>query len=197
MDTDSTRERAGDDAATVLVVDDEPGLVEVYSHSLSTEYAVRTATGGEEALAAVDEAVDIVFLDRRMPDLPGDDVLERIRDRGLNARVVMVTAVQPDFDIVEMGFDAYLVKPVVSEDLLDTAERMLTRDDYADSVQELYALAEKRATLEAEKHDHELEHSSEFESLLAEMDRAQAHADDDLESIADGGFEEAFADISS
>ena len=78
---------------------------------------VRTAYGGEEALEKADEDVDLVFLDRQMPDMSGDDVLERVRERGLDCRVVMVTAVDPDFDIVEMPFDDYLTKPVMRDDV--------------------------------------------------------------------------------
>jgi len=82
---------------------------------VGADHEVRTAYSGEEALEKVDEDVDIVLLDRLLPDLPdlpGDEVLERVRERGLDCRVVMVTAVDPDFDIVELPVDEYIHKPV-------------------------------------------------------------------------------------
>jgi CheY-like chemotaxis protein len=63
------------DEGTVLVVDDEPQLAELYSMQLAEEYEVRTATGGPEALDLVDEEVDVALLDRRMPRMSGDELL--------------------------------------------------------------------------------------------------------------------------
>lgn len=178
------------DEATVLVVDDERDIADLYTTWLGMENEVRTAYGGEEALERVDEDVDIVFLDRQMPDYSGDEVLERIREQGLDCRVVMVTAVDPDFDIVEMGFDDYLTKPVMREDLDDAVETMLERDEYDETLQEYFALTEKKATLEAEKTPSELQESDQYQQLLdrvdeleQEADTAVAGFDDDFESL--------------
>ncbi len=91
-----------------------------------------------------------------MPGLSGDEVLEQIRDRDLNSRVVMVTAVKPDFDIIDMGFDDYLVKPVSKDDLYTTVEGMLSRIEYDNQMQEYFSLVSKKAVLEAEKDEAEL-----------------------------------------
>ncbi|OYR71882.1 DNA-binding protein, partial [Halorubrum sp. E3] len=50
----------GTPEATVLAVDDEPDLAELYRVYLDSAYDVRIATGGEEALDAMDDAVDVV-----------------------------------------------------------------------------------------------------------------------------------------
>ena len=114
----------------VLVVEDEPDLADLYATWLSESYRVRTAYGGHEAIEKLGSEVDVMLLDRRMPDLPGDEVLEVVRDRGLDCRVAMVTAVEPDFDIVAMGFDDYLVKPVSREDLQETVSNLVVRNEY-------------------------------------------------------------------
>ena len=101
-----------DAQATVLVVDDNRAVADTYAAFLDGEYAVRTAYGGEAALEALDASVDVMLLDRRMPDRSGDEVLAETNSRALDPRVVMLTAVDPDFDIVDMPFDAYVVKPV-------------------------------------------------------------------------------------
>ncbi len=85
-------------------------------------YDVRRAYEGHEALELLDGEVNIVLLDRRMPGLSGDEVLSELRRRELHSRVVMVTAVKPDFDIIDMGFDDYLVKPVSKDDLFTTVQ---------------------------------------------------------------------------
>jgi DNA-binding response OmpR family regulator len=179
-----------DEELTVLVVDDETDIADLYTTWLGMSYSVRTAYGGEEALDEVDEAVDIVFLDRQMPDYSGDEVLERIRDRGLDCRVVMVTAVDPDFDIVSMEFDDYLTKPVMREDLEESVGTMRERDDYDETLQEYFALTSKKATLEAEKTPSELQDNEEYqemvdrvEELEDEADMAVSGFDDDYDSL--------------
>jgi len=178
------------DQTTILVVDDEADIADLYTTWLEMEQDVRTAYGGEEALEKVDDEVDIVFLDRQMPDYSGDEVLERIRERGLDCRVVMVTAVDPDFDIVSMEFDDYLTKPVMRDDLDEAVGSMLERDEYNETLQEYFALTSKKATLEAEKTPSELQESSEYqemvdrvEELEAEADTAVSSFDDDFDSL--------------
>ena len=92
---------------TVLVVEDEPDIAALYSGFLEERYDVTVAETATEAVDRVDAAVDVVLLDRRLPDGSGDDVLEHIRESGYDCRVAMVTAVEPDFDIIDMGFDLY------------------------------------------------------------------------------------------
>ena len=154
---------------TVLVVEDQERLADLYETWLATEYEVRTAHTAAEAEELLDGEIDIGLLDRRLPDGSGDDVLEMIRDAGIDARVAMVTAVDPDFDILEMGFDDYIVKPVTERDLHDIAEQLLERDQYSGDLKRYYALASKRATLESEKSADELDASTEYEELLKEF----------------------------
>jgi DNA-binding response OmpR family regulator len=171
----------------ILVVDDERDIADLYTTWLSMDHEVQTAYGGEEALDKVDEDIDIVFLDRQMPDYSGDEVLEIIRDRGIDCRVVMVTAVDPDFDIVSMEFDDYLTKPVMREDLDEAVESMRERDDYNETLQEYYALTSKKATLEAEKTPSELQNSEEYQEMVDRVEELEEEAD-----MAVSGFDDDF-----
>lgn len=116
------------DNPTVLLADDEPALAEGHAAQLPDDYEVRTAYDGQEALDALDEDVDVAVLDRRMPKLTGDDVLDAIRDQDYDCRVLMLTGVEPSEDIVEMGFDEYLVKPVGGDEFRETVARLHDRD---------------------------------------------------------------------
>ncbi len=165
------------DEPTILVVEDDEELADVYAGWLADSFAVRTAYDGHEALTRLDETVDVVFLDRRMPDISGDRVLEIARDEGYRCRVVMLTAVDPDFDIIEMGFDEYLNKPVTRQELEETAERMLQRRTYDEKVTEYISLVSKRASLEAEKSPEELDESEEFARLEDRMAELEAVID--------------------
>jgi len=191
-----TTPNSNSDGATVLVVDDEQDIADLYSTWLEEEYEVRTAYGPHEALEKADEALDVVFLDRQMPKMTGDDVLGELRDRELDCRVVMVTAVDPDFDIVDMPFDDYLTKPVMLDDLRDAAERMRTRETYDEQMQDFFAKASKKATLEAEKDYVELQEHEEYEQLDSEVQELRQEADqavDDLSEAED--FETLFAEL--
>jgi len=184
------------DEATVLVVDDERDIADLYSAWLEESYAVRTAYGAREALDQADEAVDVVLLDRQMPEMTGDEVLEEVRDRELDCRVVMVTAVDPDFDIVDMPFDDYLTKPVMLEELRDAVERMRTREDYDEKMQDFFALSAKKATLEAQKDPVELRNNEEYEQLDREVERLRREADDTVAEIGESDdFEAMFQEF--
>jgi DNA-binding response OmpR family regulator len=181
--------------ATVLVVDDEPDVADAYAAQLEDDYIVSTAYGGEQALDKIDASVDIVLLDRRMPEISGDEVLTRIRDRGLNIRVAMVTAVDPDFDIIEMPFDDYVIKPVSREDLFETIERLLTCSEYEERLRRYYALTAKHATLLANKPESELSESSRFEQLETEMHEMRDSLDETIAKFDDDDFAAAFRDL--
>jgi CheY-like chemotaxis protein len=156
--------------ATVLIVDDERPITDAYAQWLEGEYAVRSANSGREALEQLDESIDIVLLDRRMPGMSGEEVLDVINDRGLDCRVVLVTAVEPDFDILDLGLDAYLEKPVSEPDeLLGTVERLLRRSTYDSQMREFLSLASKKAALETKKSPAELDASPEYDSLQREL----------------------------
>ncbi len=176
------------DQPTVLVVEDERALIELYVRWLGDDYDVRTAEGGEEALERFDGDVDVVLLDRLMPGMSGDEVLEAVREQDTDCKVAMVTAVEPDFDVVTMGFDDYLTKPVEQETLLETINRLLSRTEYADLEQELYALVSKRAALEASKPAEELDESEEFADLEARIAEIRAQLDETLSDVQDDEF---------
>ncbi|WP_299335636.1 response regulator [Haloplanus sp.] len=180
---------------TILVVDDERDLADLYEVWLSEEYRVRTAYGGEEALDVCDNAVDVVLLDRRMPDLSGDEVLERLRDQGNDCQVVMVTAVDPDFDILGMGFDDYVTKPVDRTELHTLVERMVTRREYDAQLRSYYRLVEQSAALVTEKSEDELAASPGFADLEARIADLEAEMDLAVGDFEEGDFEAAFRDL--
>ncbi|UIO99859.1 response regulator [Halobaculum sp. CBA1158] len=147
--TDGASDEGGDpDRSGVLVVDDEPDVRELYAARLADGYDVRTAADGAAALDALDDAVDVVLLDRRMPGIHGDDVLERIRASGTDARVAVVTGVAADLDLVGLPVDAYLEKPVDAGELRDMVDRLTRVSRYDERVRQYLAVTRKRAALD-------------------------------------------------
>lgn len=178
--------------ATILVVEDEGDLADTYALWLQEAYTVKTAYDGGSAIEQLDETVDVVLLDRRMPDISGNEVLSAIRERGLECQVAMVTAVDPDFDIADMEFDAYLVKPIEEDELEGLVERLLTRSQYDDRLQEFYALATKKAILDAETTEQDRGASDEYAQLEAQLAAVREQTD---EALADVFSREEFPEV--
>ena len=169
----------------VLIVEDEPDLANLYAAWLETDCSVETAYNGSEALEAIDSSIDVVLLDRRMPGLSGDTVLDTIRERELDCRVAMVTAVEPDFDIIGMGFDDYLVKPVSKSELLTIIDQLLLRSTYDEQLQEFFSLASKKALLDAQKTEAERRASQEYATLEDRLAVLRTQVDDTMAELLD------------
>jgi response regulator RpfG family c-di-GMP phosphodiesterase len=107
----------------------------------------------------------------------------------------MVTAVDPGFDIVDMGIDDYLIKPVDQPELVETVERMIVRNSYDDRLQEKFQLVEKKVTLEAAKTPHELDESEEYAELTRRLDAVERDLDSTVEEFDDTDFTVAFREL--
>jgi len=162
------------DQPSVLIVDDEERVANTYDLRLGSGYDTEVALSGEQAVQTVDEQTDVVLLDRRMPGMTGDEVLGQIRKRGLECRVVMLTAVDPDFDIADMDIDDYVVKPVDKEELRGVVDRALTISEYNEQMQELSSLKLKRNVLEVELSNKELHDSKQYQQLSDKIERLEA-----------------------
>jgi DNA-binding response OmpR family regulator len=179
-----TPEHAG--KPTVLVVDDERDVADLYALRLQEAYTPMTAYGGREALEKMDEHVAAVLLDRRMPDMHGDDVLAALRDQGYDCPVIMVTAVDPDLNILEMDFDDYLNKPVYEETLLRTVDQHVTDRHRNEDLERFLGIMSKLLVLEADHSETELRDHQEYKALKAQASELSARLKeevDDLEAI--------------
>jgi DNA-binding response OmpR family regulator len=169
------------DSPSILLVEDDPDLAQTYAAFLDDEYQVTTVHSGETAIDALDAAFGIVLLDRRLPVASGNEVLAAIENRNIECRVAMITSVAPDFDIINLGIDDYLVKPVTRAELRDTVSRLCTLDRYSEHKRKLTAKKLKRNLLEVEKSRPELHGNPEFVELTAEIAELEA----EMESMAD------------
>lgn len=169
---------------TVLVVDDERTVTAMYAAWLD-DYAVRTANGGTEALELATDGVDVVLLDRQMPDLTGDETLRRLRELGVTCPVAMITAVEPDVDVIELGFDEYVCKPVRGDEIREVVDDLCRRATYDAELREYFSLAAKRATLRESLDEEELAASESYRRLCAEFERAAERARASRDALLD------------
>jgi DNA-binding response OmpR family regulator len=184
-----------EDDATVLVVEDEEPLADTYARWLDERHAVVVAYSGEEALETLEERVDVVLLDRRLPGMAGGEVLDAIRERGLDCRVAMLTAVDPDFDIFEMPFDDYVVKPILQDELHDLVEGLLRLSEYDEQAMESFALASKVSVLESSKSREELDASQEYAEARARLDDVDQNIRETLSGFGSEDFANAYRSL--
>ena len=174
-----------DQEPEVLIVDDNEVIADTYAQFLADRYEVASVYSGSDALDVIGPSVEVVLLDRRMPGLSGDEVLTRIEAQALECRVVMVTAVDPDIDIVDLPFDEYIVKPVGRAELVDVVDEMCRRAGYDDALRQFLALVSRKVTLEAGAEDAELAESDAYDQIQARIAEKRDELGIDTDSLED------------
>src|SRR6478752_49785 len=116
----------------VLVVDDEPSIVDAVATALRYEgFEVREATSGREALAlAQEQSPDLIVLDVMLPDLDGLEVTRRLRTDGVRIPVLFLTARDGVADKVAgltVGGDDYVTKPFSLAEIVARIRAILRR----------------------------------------------------------------------
>ncbi|HEY4721739.1 MAG TPA: response regulator, partial [Anaerolineae bacterium] len=115
----------------ILIVDDEPPIIDVLSYNLKrANYDVVIARDGEQALAQFRrEQPDVIILDLMLPKLDGLEVYRAVRREG-ETPVIMLTARDSEIDRVvglELGADDYVVKPFSVRELMARIKNVLRR----------------------------------------------------------------------
>jgi two-component system response regulator VicR len=122
----------GRETPTILVIEDDDTLRDILEMGLSSEgYRVLKARTGLEGIhLAEEEAPHLVLLDVTLPGLNGFDVCRRLRHKGFNAPIMMVTGKTEEVDRVvglEIGADDYLTKPFGQRELVTRVRAHLRR----------------------------------------------------------------------
>jgi len=121
----------------ILVVDDTKNIRTLLSIYLKLNgFEVLMAANGPEALSIIDtELVDLIFLDIKMPQLSGTEVLKRIRAKGITVPVVIMTAfatVKNAVDCTKLGAITYLQKPFTTDKVKTILDEMMTEKNSSD-----------------------------------------------------------------
>jgi two-component system OmpR family response regulator len=118
--------------ARLLVVDDEPNIVELLDTSLTyAGFEVETATSGRAAVAATQRFTpDLIVLDVMLPDMDGFEVLRLLRGSGTRVPIVLLTARDATDDKINgltLGADDYVTKPFSLGEVLARVRAVLRR----------------------------------------------------------------------
>jgi two-component system alkaline phosphatase synthesis response regulator PhoP len=138
---------ARDRVPRLLLVEDEPGLVMTLTDRLIAEgHDVESVTDGESGLTcAMAQPFDLIVLDGMLPGRDGFDVCRTVRQRGVQAPILMLTARGQVVDRVvglKLGADDYLVKPFEMAELLARLEALLRRAPRRAEANETYQVGD-------------------------------------------------------
>ena len=181
-----------DGGKTVLIVEDEEALAESYQLHLEDDYETKIATNGGQALAKLGPDIDLVLLDRRMPGMAGDDVLKRIDEWELDFQIIVVSAIDPDMDIIDLPFDGYLTKSVSKDELLAAVERAFLKERYEECLVEYNGAAETYDVLRNEYSQSELDTKDEFAALEERLESLEAEIDEIVDELGDSTITNLF-----
>ena len=122
----------------ILVVDDEPNIVDIVTFNLKKDgYEVISAADGEKGLElALTENPELILLDIMMPKMDGFEVCKKIREKS-QTPIIMLTARAEEIDTVlgfELGADDYVTKPFGVRALMARVKANLRRKDIPDNV---------------------------------------------------------------
>jgi DNA-binding response OmpR family regulator len=116
----------------ILIVDDYPGLIELYDLGLAARgfEVVGAATAGEALSLAANEAFDAVVLDLQLPDASGSELLRRLRNLpSLDGKPIVGISSFERRDADAAGFDEFLHKPVSPKKLASVLRRLSDHRD--------------------------------------------------------------------
>jgi DNA-binding response OmpR family regulator len=132
----------------ILVVDDEPNIVELAKMYLAREgYRLDSAANGQEAISHYGKnRYDLILLDLMLPDIDGFELCRRIRAKS-GVPILMLTARKEDVDKIvglELGADDYLTKPFNPRELVARIKAILRRYQAGEKEQEILELGRLR-----------------------------------------------------
>lgn len=179
----------------VLVVDDEPGNVELLTSLLTREgYRVVTASNGEEALEMVaSEHPDLVLMDVLMPKLSGYDVCEQIKRNPATrlTPVVLITAMHErarKIEGINAGADDFLTKPVDPHELRARARSLVRLKRYTDDLDSAESVIMSLALVIEARDAYTDGHCQRLAAYATALGKALHLSDDDVAALFRGGY---------
>lgn len=119
--------------ASIMLVDDHPllrkGLQQLIDLSDDLRIVAQAGSGEEALQLGTELDPDLILLDLNMQGMDGMETLKRLREQGVNSRIVMLTVSDSDEDVLEAisrGADGYLLKDMEPEELLEQIEKALS-----------------------------------------------------------------------
>jgi DNA-binding NtrC family response regulator len=106
----------------ILIVDDEKNIRLTLRRSLETyDYEIIEAFTGEEALEIMQKTqIDLVLLDLKLPGISGLEVIQEMKDRKINAKIIIISAhgtIEAAVESMKLGASDFIEKPFTPDDI--------------------------------------------------------------------------------
>lgn len=142
----------------VLIVDDEVGPRESLGMILNPSFNIYMSEDGPEALKLIKELdIDVVTLDLKMPIMPGEEVLRRIKEYDPTIEVIIITGygtLKSAVEAIKYNVFDYILKPFNVSDILTTVKRCLERREMSLRIKEFLQTVEKESKTRIEIYKH-------------------------------------------
>ena len=158
------------DPASVLLVDDDPAVLEAYRRALAgAEFVVTTAIDGTKAMAELERAhFDVILSDIAMPGIGGLAFLRAVREHDLDVPVILMTG-QPEIEsaveAIEYGAFRYLIKPIAHASLIAVVRRAFPMHSMAKLKREALEIVGREGHLLGDRATLEVRFSKALEQL--------------------------------
>lgn len=181
----------------VVVAGVDPYSVNLFGRWLSDKYDVSTATSFERFTEVIDPLVSTVLLDRQLiNDIDRNQVWE-LSCLTENCSVVLVESSPTQFDVIERGFDDCLVKPISPAELVETVERLRTRQTYEAVLEERWHIQDTQRILEQELDGESADASEVSRTLQRKRSELDTEADRLAARLTSEDFNALFRDADS
>lgn len=184
--------------AHVLIVEDESNLRELYHAWVEQHYDVVSVSTGKEAITKIVDGTttfDVILLDRHLPDISAETIIEESRIHQPNSQIGIVSAVRPETDIIELDIDSYLHKPVEEPEVLSLVDRLVDRSQYNERLNDYYAKADKLATLQQYNDKEELESNERYNALVDDLQIISQEMEELVDFTNNAEVEEILRDV--
>jgi len=167
---------------TILIVEDEPDILELLEYTLSKEYEVIGCLDTSNVIDILDEeTIDLILMDRNLPKVEGSIFVQELRSKGYNQNVIYLTAKDADENIIEgfeRGADDYITKPFNIDILKARVKSVINRSQKKQDIIKIrditYSSNQKKFSIEGEdislthlEHDLLLEFVKNIDILLS------------------------------
>lgn len=161
-------------APTVVLVETDRRLTEMYRDWLSDRYAVVRAHNNEELNAALEEHPDVVLFGRQLPGVDAASVPEAVDPE---CRTILLVDDRPAFDVLDVDCDDVLAKPLVRDRTLASIDEQLSRRGESERERECRALVAKRDAFEAAYSSTTLADQDQYGDVCARIEALDAQRD--------------------
>lgn len=155
----------------VVIVEDEESLAELFAYRLEDEYNTTIAPHAGDAIANITNETDFVLLDRRLPGMSGDKILEYINDEPITVNVIIISAIDPCEKVIHEPYDEYITKSVNNGEIKNAIQRVKLKNKFIKLFTEYVRKGEQAEILQSELNLTEQDENIDLQIIEDELKR--------------------------